>query len=52
MLLRTARLLLRPVTMDDLSTTHAYAGDLENTLYMMFLPNADEKETATNLAEA
>jgi RimJ/RimL family protein N-acetyltransferase len=52
MLLRTARLLLRPVTMADLSTTHAYAGNLENTLYMMFLPNADEKETATNLAEA
>ena len=52
MLLRTARLLLRPVTMDDLSSTHAYAGELENTRYMMYLPYADEEETAAALADA
>ena len=50
--LRTARLLLRPVTAGDLTTTHAYAGDLENTRFMMFLPCADEKETARMLMEA
>lgn len=52
MLLHTARLLLRPVTAGDLSTTHAYAGNLENTRFMMFLPYADENETAAYLAEA
>ena len=52
MLLQTPRLTLRPVTTADLSTTYAYAGDLENTRYMMFLPDADEKETALHLADA
>ena len=50
--IRTARLLLRPVTMSDLETTYAYAGDLENTRYMMFLPEADLAETALHLSEA
>lgn len=44
--LRTTRLTLRPVTMEDLQTTHAYAGDLENTRFMMYLPYADLAETA------
>ena len=52
MLLKTPRLTLRPVTMADLSTTYAYAGDQENTRFMMFLPDADEAETALHLAEA
>ena len=52
MILHTARLMLRPVTMNDLSTTYAYAGNLENTRFMMFLPDADEEETAAHLAEA
>ena len=52
MLLQTPRLTLRPVTQADLSTTHAYAGDLENTRFMMFLPYADEAETAAYLADA
>jgi len=51
-ILQTDRLLLRPVTLADLTTTHAYAGDLENTRFMMFLPYADEKETALYLADA
>ena len=50
--IRTPRLMLRPVTMADLATTHAYAGDLENTRFMMFLPYADEAETAAALREA
>ena len=52
MLLSTPRLTLRPVTPADLATTHAYAGDLENTRFMMFLPYADEAETAAYLADA
>lgn len=48
----TPRLMLRPVTQADLATTHAYAGDLENTRFMMFLPYADEDETAAYLQEA
>lgn len=52
MLLSTPRLTLRPVTPADLATTHAYAGDLENTRFMMFLPYADEAETAAYLLEA
>lgn len=52
MLLTTPRLTLRPVTLADLSTTHAYAGDLENTRYMMFLPYEDEAETAAMLRDA
>lgn len=50
--LQTARLILRPVTMDDLATTHAYAADLDNTRYMMYLPYADANETAQNLRDA
>ena len=50
--IRTPRLLLRPLTQADLTTAYAYAGDLENTRFMMFLPDADEAETALHLAEA
>ena len=50
--IRTPRLTLRPVTAADLATTHAYAGDLENTRFMMFLPYADEAETAAFLLDA
>ena len=50
--IHTPRLLLRPVTAADLATTYAYAGNLENTRLMMFLPDADEAETALHLAEA
>ena len=50
--IRTPRLALRPVTMADLASTHAYAGNLENTRFMMFLPDADEAETALHLREA
>ncbi len=41
----TSRLTLRPITMSDLETAHAYASDRENTRYMMFLPNESEEET-------
>lgn len=50
--LHTPRLTLRPACLKDLHTTHAYAGDLENTRFMMFLPYADLEETAEFLRAA
>ncbi len=44
--IKTERLLLRPLGLDDLNTAHEYAGDEENTRYMMRLPNATIAETA------
>ena len=41
----TERLSLRPISVQDLETTHAYAADPENTKYMMFLPNESLAET-------
>lgn len=52
MQIETARLILRPITMDDLTTTHAYVSDPENTLYMMFLPSESLEETAQGVAES
>ena len=45
MRITTERLVLRPITVNDLESTHAYASDLENTRYMMFLPNVSIGET-------
>jgi len=47
--LKTPRLLLRPLTPADEETVHEYAGDRENTQYMMYLPNETRKETAAFL---
>lgn len=52
MILSTPRLTLRPLAASDLATTHAYAGSLENTRFMMFLPYADEAETSAFLQDA
>lgn len=43
--IRTERLVLKPVSMEYLHSTHAYASDLENTRLMMFLPYASIGET-------
>lgn len=50
--IRSEHLVLRPACMDDLETTHAYAGNLENTHLMMFLPFESMEETARSLREA
>lgn len=52
MILKTPRLTLRQADISYLHSTHAYAGDTENTKYMMFLPYADEAETAEFLKDA
>ena len=45
MTIQTERLTLRPFTMRDLKTTHAYASDPDNTPYMLHLPNGDRQAT-------
>lgn len=44
--IKTERLLLRPLNISDLETTHLYASDEENTRYMLFLPTKTTEETA------
>ncbi len=43
--LKSERLLLRPLGMQYLESVHEYASDLENTKYMVYLPNAALEET-------
>lgn len=43
--IRTQRLLLRPIGLQDLQTAFAYAGDAENTKLMTFLPDDDISQT-------
>jgi len=50
--IRTTRLTLRPIALDDLMTTHAYVSDPENTTYMMFLPSESLEETRQGVAES
>lgn len=50
--IRTERLVLRPITMDYLRSTHAYASDLENTRLMMFLPYESLAETEAAIRES
>lgn len=44
-MIKTKRLLLRPLCMDDINTVHAYASNLDNTKYMLFLPNETVDES-------
>ena len=50
--LKTRRLVLRPLGPEYLQTVHAYASDLENTKYMMHLPNDTIEETLEFLKSA
>ena len=50
--IRTPRLVLKPMSMACLASTHAYASDLENTKYMMWLPNDTLEETAQFIRDA
>ena len=50
--IRTQRLELRPMCMDYLGSTHEYAGDPENTTYMMYLPNDTLEDTVEYIKEA
>lgn len=48
--IKTNRLLLRPLGINDLYTTHEYASDIKNTRYMLMLPNHTLEETRQFLA--
>ena len=48
----TERLILKPMCMDYLETTHEYASDPENTTYMLMLPNDSIEDTANYLKGA
>lgn len=44
--LKTERLCLKPLGIQYLESVHEYASDIENTKYMMHLPNETIQETA------
>jgi len=50
--INTERLVLKPMCMDYLESTHEYASDPENTTYMLFLPNDSIEETRNYLKGA
>lgn len=52
MILQTKRLLLRPLTLNDLETKHDYAKDHESNKYMLFLPKLIIEETLLSLQNA
>lgn len=50
--IRTERLVLRPLGVKYLQTTHIYASDYENTKYMYYLPNDRLEDTLAFLQKA
>lgn len=52
MKIHTKRLLLVPLRLQFLITTHRYSSDLENTKYMVYLPNINIEETKSFLVSA
>lgn len=51
MILTTERLTLVPLGTEHFETTHAYSSDIENTRFMMFLPNESREETLSFLRQ-
>lgn len=51
MTIQTERLTLKPLGLDYLLTAHEYSSDIENTKFMMFLPNDSLEETANFLLD-
>ena len=50
--IRTERLVLRPVDMSFAESMFAYAGDRENTKFMMYLPYDSIEETEESIRDA
>ena len=50
--LQTERLTLKPMSPEYLESTHEYASDPENTVYMLFLPNDSIDDTLNYLKGA
>lgn len=51
MILQTERLILKPLGIEYLQTVNKYATDIENTRYMVHLPNENIEETKRFLTE-
>ena len=49
--IKTERLLLRPLSINDLNTVHEYASDIDNSRFMLRLPNETIEETAEFLID-
>lgn len=49
--IKTERLLLRPLSINDLNTVHEYASDIDNFRFMLRLPNETIEETAEFLTD-
>lgn len=49
--IKTERLLLRPLSINDLNTVHEYASDIDNSRFMLRLPNETIEETAEFLTD-
>ena len=50
--LKTARLLMRPLNINDLASTHEYTGDVESIPYMLYFPALSIDETRDFLARS
>lgn len=50
--IQTKRLVLKPMSVEYLDSTHEYASDPENTKHMIFLPNDTIEETLAYLKNA
>ena len=50
--IRTERLVLQSVNMSHVESMFAYAGDIENTRFMMYLPYESVEETADAIKDA
>ncbi len=50
--LRTPRLMIRPLDINDFADVHEYAGDKEDIKYMLFLPNETEDDTKKFLCDS
>ncbi|MBE6569118.1 MAG: GNAT family N-acetyltransferase [Ruminococcaceae bacterium] len=50
MTIKSERLVLRPLCSKDIETVHEYTSDIENTKYMVYLPNITEQETQNFLS--
>lgn len=46
MIIKTNRLILRPMSPEDIDTVYEYSSDIENTRYMLYYPHRSRQETA------
>lgn len=52
MIIHTKRLILRPITLNDLETTYKYQSDIKYITYMLYLPKLKKEETYKSLLDS